>query len=114
MPVPSTGETVFFFADIQPIFNASCTACHRSGGLAENRVHLTANESYEGLVNQASSQRSDWTLVVPGNSAESLLFLKVSSDSPPVGSTMPLLGTPLSSTDLGLIRDWIDQGALDN
>jgi len=113
VPAPSTGDTVSFSADIQPIFNANCTTCHVSGGIASDRVHLTTTEAYDGLVNQASTQ-SDLTLVVPGDSSASLLFLKVSSDSPPVGGTMPLFGTPLSSANLGLIRDWIDQGALDN
>ncbi len=116
-PASPTGETVSFSADIQPIFNANCTTCHRTGGLADMegiRLRLTEDDSFDLLVDQPSSQQSDLTLVVPGASSASLLFLKVSSDSPPVGSTMPLFGARLSSTDLGLIRDWIDQGALDN
>ena len=117
VPAPPTDEMVSFSADIQPIFNANCTTCHRTGGLADIegiRLKLVAGESFDLLVNQPSSQRSDLTLVVPGDSSASLLFLKVSSDSPPVGDTMPLFGTPMSSANLGLIRDWIDRGALDN
>lgn len=117
VPAPPTGETVSFSADIQPIFNANCTDCHVVGGLADIagiRLKLVAGESFDLLVNQPSSQRPELTLVVPGNAGASLLFLKVSRASPPVGSTMPLLGTPLSSANLGLIRDWINQGALDN
>ena len=116
-PAPPTGETVSFSADVQPIFNAHCTTCHRAGGFADLSgiaLRLVEGISYDLLVDQPSSQRADLTFVVPGNSAASLLFLKVSSDSPPVGSTMPLTGARLSSSDLGLIRDWIDQGALDN
>ncbi len=116
-PAPPTGETVSFSANIQPIFNGNCTACHRAGGLADISgiaLRLVEGVSYDLLVDQPSSRQADLTLVVPGDSSASLLFLQVSSNSPPVGSTMPLLGTLLSSTDLGLIRDWIDQGALDN
>ncbi len=116
-PGPPTGETISFSADIQPIFNANCTTCHRTGGVADVegiRLKLVAGESFDLLVDQPSSQRSDLTLVVPGDAGASLLFLKVSSNSPPVGSTMPLVGARLSSTDLGLIRDWINQGALNN
>ena len=114
---PPTGETILFSTDIQPIFNANCTTCHRTGGQADMAgilLKLVADESFDLLVDQPSSQRSDLTLVLPGDADGSLLFLKVSSNSPPVGATMPLVGARLSSTDLGLIRDWINQGALDN
>ncbi len=116
-PAPPTGETVSFSTDIQPIFNANCTTCHRAGGLADISgiaLRLVEGVSYALLVDQPSSQQADLTLVVPGDSDASLLFLKVRSGAPPVGSTMPLFGTPLSSANLGLIRDWIDQGAMDN
>lgn len=116
-PAPPTGETVSFATDIQPIFNANCTTCHRAGGLADLSgitLRLVEGVSYNLLVDQPSSQQVNLTLVVPADSNASLLFLKVSSDAPPVGNTMPLIGARLSSTDLGLIRDWIDQGAMDN
>ena len=35
-------------------------------------------------------------------------------DKPPVGTTMPFIGGRLSSENLALIRDWIDQGAMNN
>jgi len=70
--------------------------------------------SYNNLVNQPSAQRPDLTLVIPGDSASSLVFQKVSQNSPPVGSRMPSLGDPLTAGELALLRDWIDQGALDN
>jgi hypothetical protein len=75
---------------------------------------LTSGSSFGSLVNQSSSQRSDLTLVTPGNPDASLMWLKVSSNSPPVGSRMPLLGAPLSSSELATIRDWITQGAMNN
>jgi len=117
VPAPSTGEPISFAGDIQPIFDAHCIVCHVTGGRADNEgiaLKLVAGESYALLVNQPSVQNAALTLVVPGDAATSLMFLKVSSDTPPVGATMPLVGARLSSADLGLIRDWIDQGALDN
>ena len=77
-------------------------------------MHLTEGESYDAIVNQPSVQDASWTRVVPGDSAKSLLYLKVSSNNPPVGVRMPRFTPPLSGTDIGLIRDWIDQGALNN
>lgn len=117
VPAPSTGKTISFAGDIQPIFDAHCTVCHVTGGRADREgiaLKLVADESYALLVDQPSVLDATLTLVVPDAAAASLLFVKVSSDPPPVGATMPLIGARLSSADLGLIRDWIDQGALDN
>ncbi len=105
---------VSFSNQIQPIFDANCTVCHVVGGIAEFTGQLlTAEESFDAIVNQPSFQ-SSFIRVVPGDSSASLLFLKVSSNPPPVGSRMPLGGAPLSDADIALIRDWIDQGAANN
>ncbi len=117
LPGADSGRAVLFDNDIQPIFEARCVSCHRQGAFANLSgidLVLTTGQSYDSLVNQPSSQDDALTLVAPGNSAGSLLFQKVSSNAPPVGSTMPLFGERLSSTELALIRDWIDQGAMDN
>lgn len=52
--------------------------------------------------------------VVPGEAHESLLYQKVSMDSPPMGESMPYGGPPLSDEQVDLIGDWIDQGAPNN
>jgi hypothetical protein len=109
--------TVSFAGRIQPIFTANCAVCHRPGGIAHLRgieLQLLEGESHNRLVNQPSVQEPALTIVVPGDSASSLLFLKISSDSPPVGDRMPLGGPPLSQSRIDLIRDWIDQGARNN
>ncbi len=117
-PAPPAGRTVSFADDIQPIFNTRCTSCHRSGSPTNTilgiRMVLTDDRSNESIVGQTSSQRPDLTLVTPGDPDASLLWLKVSSNSPPVGATMPLFGQRLSSEELALLRDWIMQGAPDN
>jgi len=117
MPGMSSGQTVSFSQQVQPIFNELCITCHVTGGLADLEgiaLKLTAAESFNRLVNQSSVQDTSLTLVVPGDSTNSLLFKKVSSNSPPVGATMPLIGRRLTSDELTLIRDWIDQGAMNN
>lgn len=117
MPAPSTGAAVSFANEVQPIFNQLCTGCHVTGGLADLSgiaLKLVDGQSFDLLVNQPSAQNPDLTLVMPGDSANSLLFQKVSSDSPPVGATMPLIGRRLTSTELATLRDWIDQGAPNN
>ncbi len=118
IPPPPNGGAVSFASDVQPIFNARCTSCHAPGTPTNTvvgiRMVLTPGESFGSLVNQASSQRPDLTLVTPGDPDASFLWLKVSSNSPPVGATMPLLGSRLTSNELALVRDWIDQGAANN
>jgi hypothetical protein len=117
VPAPSPGATVSFAGEVQPIFNQLCAGCHVTGGLADLTgiaVKLVDGQSFDMLVNQPSTQNAGLTLVIPGDSAGSLLFQKVSSNAPPVGATMPLLGRRLTSAELATLRDWIDQGALDN
>ena len=108
---------VSFSGRIQPIFTTNCGGCHSPGGGADLfgiRLQLTEDVSYDLLVDQPSVQRSDLTLVLPGDSASSLLVAKVSSDPPPVGVRMPTFAPPLTKDEIDLIRAWIDQGALDN
>jgi len=116
-PAPPVERTVSFADDIQPIFDKHCVQCHRVDGFANLQgivMLLTEGDALDSVVNQASSQNPALSLVVPGDADSSLLFQKVSSNNPPVGATMPLFGKALSSEELGLLRDWIDQGALDN
>ncbi|MFQ5501047.1 MAG: hypothetical protein ACE5EQ_01975 [Phycisphaerae bacterium] len=77
-------------------------------------MRLIEGLSFAMLINQKSTQNPSLTLVTPGDTANSLLFLKVSSNSPPVGDTMPLIGRRLTSSELARVRDWIDQGAMNN
>jgi hypothetical protein len=85
---------------IHPIFAAKCFACHsqekRSGGLSLY--------TYEDVLNGG---RNGGT-VRPGKSADSLLTLRITGETQP---RMPLVGTPLSDSEITLVRTWIDQGA---
>ncbi len=113
---PQVGP-VSFRDQIQPIFDAHCIICHVDGGVADLAgiaLRLGAGLSFDMLVDQTSVRDTRLTFAVPGDSADSLLYLKVSSSNPPVGSRMPLGGPALSSTDVELIRTWIDEGAQNN
>ncbi len=109
--------SISYARQIQPIFDLSCAVCHAQGGFADFRgidLRLTQEESYDLLINQPSVQRSDLTLVVPGDPEASLLFQKVDSDTPSVGVRMPFGRAPLADDDIELIRLWIEQGAVNN
>src|SRR5205814_2358226 len=62
------------------------------------------------LLNRADILRggSNGPAIVPGNSASSLLILRVSGIKEP---RMPAGGPLLSAGEIGILRAWIDQGA---
>lgn len=109
--------TVSFSTQVQPIFTSNCAGCHSSGGIDDLfgiELRLTAAESFAKLVNQPSVQDTSLTIVIPGDSASSLIIAKIDSGSPPVGARMPLFGPVLSQSQIDLIKNWIDQGAMNN
>jgi len=101
---------VSFASQVQTIFSLRCTGCHIAGGESAF-LPLDASVSYGNIVNQPATQSSG-TLVIPGNSSESVLFLRVSGSS--LGTMMPKGQVPLSQEDQETIRVWIDEGALNN
>ena len=96
----SVPAAVDYDGQIQPIFAERCFSCHsqekRSGGLSLY--------SYEDVLNGG---RNGGT-VRPGNSADSLLMLRITGENQP---RMPLVGAALNDGEIALIRAWIDQGA---
>ena len=89
--------SVDYESQIQPIFNDNCGNCHlgnSSGGL-----NLS---DYEQLMSN--------DVIIPGNHSDSELFDRITraesenGDMPPTGS--------LSQSQIDLIAQWIDEGAL--
>ena len=81
---------------IQSIFNQSCTGCHGSAG----GLSLT---SYNNVMNGGNSG----PVVIPGSHQSSLLWQKINSGAMPPGNNPDLIESQIS-----LIADWIDEGAL--
>ncbi len=112
----SNGDTISFARDVQPIFTMFCATCHVEGGAADTNdpriaLRLTEAEALDGLIGGMSVQDPSLAFVVPGNSASSLLYLKISMVNPPVGDMMPFALAPLEDDEIAIIRNWIDQGA---
>ncbi|MBI2853981.1 MAG: c-type cytochrome [Chloroflexi bacterium] len=95
-PTPAPG-TVSYSATIQPILNASCVACHGSGGSAG--VNLT---SYSATMATAG--------VVAGDAANSLLYKSLTGN----GATKMPIGGSLTSEQITAVQNWINQGARNN
>jgi hypothetical protein len=102
LPPVSAKQGVTYAADIKPLLDNSCVRCHGAekakGGLRLDSLAGALKGSKEGKVIKA------------GRSAESLLVHAAArltkEPMPPPGK-----GQPLTATEVGLLRAWIDQGA---
>jgi ankyrin repeat protein len=90
-----------FARDIQPLFRTACYGCH-GPALQSNNFRLDRRR--DSLPNRVGANGAR---VVPGNSAASRLYLRVTGQA---GLQMPPTGA-LSSEQIGIIKAWIDQGA---
>jgi uncharacterized protein with WD repeat len=88
-----------FAKDVAPIL-ATCAGCH-AGNLTMGALNL---ETFAGI------QKGGHTgpAIVPGKSAESLLYLRITGAVTP---SMPLNGKKLADSEIETIRKWIDAGA---
>ena len=113
------------FAEVQDeILTPSCAAegCH-SSFLPERGLDLSEGTAYSALVG-VPAEESGFTLVVPGEPDESLLYLVLENeyygngeDQPATLGKMPprLPGAEgLSASQQGMIRSWITAGAMDD
>jgi len=110
----SSGQTVSFANDIQPIFNASCavSGCHVQPAPKAGLV-LAAGGSYANLVGVTSQNYSPAQRIVSGDPSTSVLYNKISNTGQ-FGGKMPPSGIGLSAQQIELIRLWILEGAADN
>jgi len=92
---------VDYQTQIQTIFNNNCTSCHINGGANYGGLDLS---SYDSLM-VGDSQNGP--VVIAGDHASSLLWQKVNS-----GAMPPQNNPDLSTDEVSLIAQWIDEGAL--
>src|SRR5262245_25773741 len=99
---PPLKSKIDFVRDVEPILHTKCYECHGSGmqmnGLRFDQKEVALKCGYSGPA------------IVTGNSAKSSLILRVSSDKD--GFKMPPAGPSLAAREIGVLRAWIDQGAL--
>jgi len=95
---------------IQPIWSASCTGCHGSGGDAG--LNLSSGSSYANLVNVPSTQDKTKMRVLPGDATNSWVVMKIENRQT-VGGKMPPSGS-LTANQIQNIKNWITQGAKNN
>ncbi|HEV2693685.1 MAG TPA: c-type cytochrome domain-containing protein [Verrucomicrobiae bacterium] len=101
---PPAPQPVDFTRDIKPILETGCLRCH---GPETQKSRFRLDNRPAAL--KGGEQGVD---IVPGNSVKSPLIhfvagLVEDSEMPPSGK-----GAPLTTTQISLLRAWIDQGAL--
>jgi hypothetical protein len=93
-------EKIRFRDHVYPLLAARCFECHAgrdssSGRRLDDRAELLGETNGAPLVQVGRSQRS-------------LLIARITADEP--DRRMPPEGGPLTATEIGLLRAWIDQG----
>lgn len=97
----SPGASVTGFASsVQPILEAKCVKCHGVDQVKEGLNMLT----YEGLM----AGSFNGPVVAPGDADESLMVQLIARGK------MPNRGPKVTESELQIIKDWINQGALNN
>jgi len=92
---------VDFNRDIQPIFKSHCHKCH---GEASSKNGLRLDRKVDALKGGDSGR-----VIIPGKADVSILYRNVSTTDN--SNAMPPKGPRLSSQQLDLIKNWINQGA---
>lgn len=105
-PPPATNR-IGFEHDIRPIFETTCFRCH---GPQNPKSHFSL-VSRESALAGGDENTND---IVPGDSAQSLLIHYVARQVPDMEMPPDGRGEPLTSQQIGLLRAWIDQGAVWN
>ena len=107
IPPASDKTGVTYVTDIKPILDKSCIRCH---GADKPKGKLRV-DSLDGVLKGGE----DGKMVVPGNSAGSVLVHNIAQAGDPDGYMPPPKNkaniAPLTKEQIGLIRAWIDQGA---
>ena len=96
----SQGTTVSFANDVLPLLENRCRNCHGGNKTEEGLILLSYADVMEGSDNGP--------VVNPGHADNSLLVELL------VEQKMPKRGPKLTSPQIQLIIDWINQGALEN
>ncbi len=92
---------VDYETQIQTIFNSNCTSCHIDGGAYYGGLDLS---SYDSLMAGGNSG----AVIVPSDHTNSYLWQRVNNGEMPPGNN-----PDLSSDEIDLIAQWIDEGALE-
>ncbi|MBF0191916.1 MAG: hypothetical protein HQL99_12375 [Magnetococcales bacterium] len=100
---PAPAGRVTFSEDVFPILQNRCLECHKTGapGVAFSGLNL---ENYEGLMRGTRFG----PVVIPGNAMVSNLNVLVEGRA---GIRMPHNRKRLTTCEIEILRNWVNQGA---
>jgi len=102
--LPAPAERVIdYHKDIAPIFEALCIECH-GADKQKSDYRLDTRDD-------AIGSGSEGGAIIPGNSEDSLLVQLLAGIHPNF-DIMPPKEDPLTPEQIGVVRAWIDQGAI--
>lgn len=94
----------------QKVFNASCVNCHGAATSAAAGLFLTADRSYNALVDKPSARLPQYSLVAPGNANGSVLRMVINTDTTHTWHYDH--SKDVTSADIkSMIDNWINEGA---
>ena len=95
------------------IFTPRCavSGCHVGASAPLGLDLSSVADSAANLIDVPSGENSALMRVLPGDSANSYLYWKITGNPGIGGDPMPLTGGPLSPGDIDLVASWIDGGA---
>ncbi len=99
-------ERLSYNRDIKPILADKCFACH--GFDETTRQAGLRLDTFQG----ATSDEGGDPAIVPGNSADSSLWLRITSDDPDEIMPPPSSHKVLSADEIDRLKRWIDEGAI--
>jgi Protein of unknown function (DUF1553)/Protein of unknown function (DUF1549)/Concanavalin A-like lectin/glucanases superfamily/Planctomycete cytochrome C len=102
---PGLAATVEFNRDIRPILSDKCYTCH--GPDKANRKSKLRFDNEAG----AMADLGGHFAIVPGDPAKSEMIRRITSENKALRMPPVYSGATLSDREIGLIRDWISQGA---
>lgn len=98
----SSQEKIDFNADVRPILNKNCLACHGGVKKQSNLSFLFIKEAFEPAKSGARA-------IVPGRPGRSELLHRIKSEDPDL--VMPPDRDRLSLEEVNILEEWIKQGA---
>lgn len=98
----TAGPAVSFYRNVRPILQRQCSGCHFAGK-KEGKLQVT---SFADVLAGGESGAG----IVPGKPDDSLIVSYISGEKP----EMPRNAEPLSAEQVGTIRRWIAQGAVND
>ncbi|HEY6291736.1 MAG TPA: DUF1553 domain-containing protein [Terriglobia bacterium] len=105
-PAPQAAvKPIDFDREVRPILSDTCFSCH--GPDEKQRMANLRLDETEGLF----VDRGGYKIIVPGNSAQSKLYQKISSKDPAVQMPPVFANRTPTAAQVELIKEWIDQGA---